>query len=70
MYRQQRIRYNPNEKSVPVPILAHSNEVVIPVPVAQKIYSKLQSKKPFDSTIYKSLRHLFSHTPVPVKKED
>ena len=64
MYRHKKIRYDPNEKSVPVPILAHSNEVVIPVPVAQKIFSKLQSKKPFDSSIYQSLRYLFSHTPI------
>jgi hypothetical protein len=70
MYKHKKIKYNPFEKSVPVPILAHSNEVVIPVPVAQRIYSKLQKQKPFDAGIYKSLSHLFSHTPVPVKSKN
>jgi len=67
MYRHKKIKYNPDEKSVPVPILAHSNEVVIPVHVAKQMHSKLTSNKQFDSNIYKSLRHLFSHTPVPIK---
>jgi hypothetical protein len=45
MYKHKKIKYNPFEKSVPVPILDHSNEVVIPVPVSQRIYSKLQKQK-------------------------
>jgi hypothetical protein len=68
MYRHKKITYNPDEKSVPVPILAHSNEVVIPVPVAKRIHSKLVSNQPFDTGIYKSLKHLFSHTPVLSKR--
>lgn len=65
MYKHQKIKYNPNEKSVGVPILAHSNEVIIPVSLAKVMHKSLKNNDPFQPIVYKRLKHLFSHTVVP-----
>jgi len=51
-----------------VPIIGHSNEVVIPVHLAERMYPKLKKKEPFDKPIYDKLKFLFEHTVVPKKK--
>lgn len=65
MYRHEKIKYNPNEKSIGVPILGHTNEVIIPVPLAKQMYKSLKNNDPFQPRVYKRLKYLFSHTVVP-----
>ena len=64
MFKHQKILYNPNEKSVPVPIIGHSNEVIIPVSLAKPMYKSLKNNDPFTPRVYKRLKYLFNHTVV------
>jgi hypothetical protein len=68
MFKHKKVGYRLGERSVPVPIMGHSNEVVIPVKLAERMYPKLKSNKPFDKRIYDKLEFLFEHTVVPKKK--
>jgi hypothetical protein len=64
MFKHKKIKYNPDTPSVGVPIIAHANEVILPVPVAKRIYKRLKDNDPFTPGIYKKLKYLFSHTVV------
>jgi len=64
MFVHKKVKYNPYSKSVPVPIIGHTNEVVIPVSLAKKMHGKLQKYDPFTRPIYNRLRFLFGHTVV------
>lgn len=64
MFVHKKVGFNPNTRSVPVPIIGHSNEVVIPVSLARTMYAKLKEYDPFTRPIYNRLRHLFTHTVV------
>ncbi len=65
MFVHKKVGYNLKDKSsVAVPIIAHSNEVVIPVNLAHRMYRKLKNNEPFTPPIYKRLNHLFTHTVV------
>jgi hypothetical protein len=68
MFTHKKVGYRLGERSVAVPIIGHSNEVVIPVHLAERMYPKLKRKEPFDKRIYDKLKFLFEHTVVPVKK--
>jgi hypothetical protein len=68
MFVHKKVGYNPNAKSVPVPIIGHSNEIVIPVNLAKRMYAKLENYDPFTVPIYNRLRHLFTHTVVKKSK--
>jgi hypothetical protein len=64
MFTHKKVGYRLGERSVPVPIIGHSNEVVIPVNLAERMYPLLQQKQPFDNKIYNRLKYLFEHTVV------
>jgi hypothetical protein len=68
MFTHKKVGYRLGERSVAVPIMGHSNEVVIPVNLAERMYPKLKKKEPFDKRIYDRLQFLFEHTVVPKKK--
>lgn len=68
MFKHKKVGYRLGERSVAVPIIGHSNEVVIPVHLAERMYPKLKKKEPFDKPIYDKLKFLFEHTVVPRKK--
>jgi len=64
MFTHKKVGYRLGERSVAVPIIGHSNEVVIPVPLAKQMYPLLQRHVPFDKKIYNRLKFLFEHTVV------
>ena len=66
MYRRVKTVYNAEGKSVPVPIIAHSNEVVLPVKTCKKLYPILKSDKPLPDDLRKELKALFETTQIPI----
>jgi hypothetical protein len=59
-------RYAPKTISVPVPIIAHSHEIIIPVDVAKKFYPYLTSGKPLTAHLRRELRTLFESSPTVI----
>ncbi len=60
----KRVIYNPKTKSVAVPAILHSNEVVLNVPVAKQLHKHLKSgKKEMPKALKDKLMFLYSHTP-------
>lgn len=64
MFKHKKVGYRLGERSVAVPIIGHSNEVVIPVKLAERMYPLLKADQPFDKRIYDRLQFLFEHTVV------
>ena len=65
MYRRVKVNYNPNEPSVPVPIMAHSNEVIINVDLAKKLYPYLKRGENLPYQLRQDLKDLFETTNIP-----
>jgi len=65
MFKHKKVRLNLKERSVAVPIIGHSNEVILPVPLVKTMYKSLKRNDPFQPKVYKKLKYLFSHTVVP-----
>jgi len=65
MYKRVKVPYNPNESSVPVPIIAHSNEVIINVDLAKKMYPYLKRNENLPYNLRNELKNLFETTNIP-----
>ena len=64
IHKMRKVEYNPNTKSVPVPAILHSNEVVLNVPVAKELYKQLKTKEAkITPALKKKLMFLYTHTP-------
>jgi len=63
MLRMKRVKYNPDTKSVAVPIIAHSNEIVLNVQVAKELYRYLKSGQNIPKSLRDKLLYLYHHTP-------
>jgi hypothetical protein len=65
MYKRVKVPYNASESSVPVPIIAHSNEVIINVDLAKKIYPYLKRNENLPYNLRNELKNLFETTNMP-----
>jgi hypothetical protein len=63
MFKHKKVVYNPYATSVPVPIIAHSGEIVLTVEVARELYKYLMANVPIPYLLRKKLLHLYTHTP-------
>jgi predicted DNA-binding protein (MmcQ/YjbR family) len=60
----RKVEYNPDTKSVAVPAILHSNELVLNVKVAKELFKQLQTKEPkITPALKKKLMFLYTHTP-------
>lgn len=60
----KKIQYNPSSKSVPVPAILHSNEIVLNTKVTKELFKLLQTKEPkITQSLKKKLMYLYTHTP-------
>jgi hypothetical protein len=60
----RKVEYDPSSKSVPIPAILHSNELVLNVKVAKELFKQLQTKEPkISPALKKKLMFLYTHTP-------
>jgi len=64
MQGRRQVVYDPMQPSVAVPIIAHSNEVVINVDLAKKLYPILKHSMNLPFEIRRELLKLFETTPT------
>jgi len=58
------VGYDPSGPSLPQPIIAHTGEVVLPVPVCKELYPLLKHGRPLPYALRKKLIALFETAPV------
>jgi len=58
--------YNPSRISLPVPIIAHSDEIIIPVNVARELYPFLRNNRPLPIKLRLKLKQLFESSPTRI----
>ena len=63
MLRMKRVKYNPDQQSIAVPIIAHSNEIVLNVQIAKELYKYLKTGQNIPKNLRDKLLFLYHHTP-------
>ena len=66
MYRRVKTTYDMNEPSIPVPIVAHSNEVILPVKLCKKLYPILKAHREIPKELRREMLELFETTQIYV----
>jgi hypothetical protein len=66
MFRRVKTTYDMNEPSVPVPIIAHSNEVILPVKLCKKLFPILKSGREIPKEIKREMLELFETTQIAI----
>lgn len=64
MEGRRKIVYDPTTPSVAVPIIAHSNEIVINVDLAKRLYPLLKNGMNIPFEVRRQLLKLFETTPA------
>ncbi len=64
MLRMKRVKYNPDTLSVAVPVIAHSNEIILNVAVAKELYKYLKTGQSLPKPLRDKLLFLYHHTPM------
>jgi hypothetical protein len=64
MEARRRVLYDPYSESKPMPILAHTNEVVINVDLGKKLYPLLKQGMSIPIELRRELLKLFETTPI------